>query len=499
MPHKFLQPLAALLLALPQFAAAHDIPHDVTVQAFFKPAGGRLRLLVRAPLKAMRDVEFPLRGPGYLDLARVDASLRDGATVWIADPLEIYEGHRRLPRPRIVEARVSLESDQSFASYDQALAHVTGARLPDSLDVPWNQAMLDVLFEYPIQSGRSEFSIHPRVSHLGLRVVTALRFLPPSGVVRAFEFEGDPGLVRLDPRWHQAALRFVELGFFHILDGTDHLLFLFCLVIPLRRLRALIPVVTAFTVAHSITLIGSAYNVGPDALWFPPLIETLIAASIVYMALENIVGAGQAGRRWMIAFGFGLVHGFGFSFALRQTMQFAGSHLLASLLSFNIGVELGQLLVLVFLIPLLEAFFRFAVAERMGTIVLSALVAHTGWHWMMDRAGRLGQFRFEWPALSAALLAGALRWLMVMVFLAGVVWLVSIISAAGPITSKFREHRAPNQVAGSAQRDDRRILASIRASIEWLRHLFGGHRPSGEGRRAPVSSGEYRAGTPAED
>src|SRR5262249_28324691 len=73
----------------------------------------------------------------------------------------------------------------------------------------------------------------------------------------------------------------------------DHLLFLGCLVIPFRRFRSLIAVVTAFTVAHSITLIASAYNLAPDALWFPPLIETLIATSIVYMALENIVFAAS--------------------------------------------------------------------------------------------------------------------------------------------------------------------------------------------------------------
>ena len=109
--------------------------------------------------------------------------------------------------------------------------------------------------------------------------------------MRAFEFYGDPGLVRLDPRWHQAAFQFVKLGFLHILDGVDHLLFLVCLVIPFRRLRSLVAVVTSFTVAHSITLIASAYNLAPDALWFPPLIETLIAVSIVYMALENIVFA----------------------------------------------------------------------------------------------------------------------------------------------------------------------------------------------------------------
>src|ERR1019366_5266057 len=141
-------------------------------------------------------------------------------------------------------------------------------------------------------------------------------------------------------------------------------------------------VVTAFTVAHSITLIASAYNLGPNSLWFPPLIETLIAISIVYKALENIVGKTSVQRRWMVAFGFGLVHGFGFSFALRQTLQFAGSHLLTSLLSFNIGVEIGQIFMLALFIPALDLLFRFVVAERMGTIILSALVAHTAWHWM---------------------------------------------------------------------------------------------------------------------
>jgi HupE / UreJ protein len=411
------------LLALPRHATAHDIPSDVTIQAFLKPEGQRLRLLVRVPMKAMRDVVFPERGV-YLDLARIDPLLHDAAQVWISDNIQLEEGDRRLPKPTIVDTRVSLESDKSFASYEDALAHVTGAPLPNETNVVWDQTMLDVLFEYPIQSDRAYFSIHPGFERLGLRVVTALRFLPPGGAVRAFEFTDDPGLLRLDPRWYQAAGRFVEGGFLHILDGTDHLLFLFCLVIPFRRMRTLIPIVTAFTVAHSITLVASAYNLAPDALWFPPLVETLIATSIVYMALENIVGAGTAHRRWIITFGFGLVHGFGFSFALRQTLQFAGSHLLMSLLSFNIGIELGQLLVLILLVPALEVLFRFVVAERMGTIILSALVAHTAWHWMIDRGTQLRQFRFEWPELNAALLASTLRWMMVFVALAGAFWLV---------------------------------------------------------------------------
>ncbi len=426
--------LFVFALSLAARVSAHDIPRDVTVQAFAKPEGTRFHLLVRVPLKAIMDIEFPRREREYVDLARIDPSLRDAARIWLANKIELYEGDTRLADPRIVSTRLSLESDRSFATYEEALAHVTGPALPDSTTVFWEQGLLDVLFEYPIQSDRSRFSIHAAFDRLALRVVTALRFMPPGGIVRAYELEGDAGLVRLDPRWHQAMRRFVSLGFFHILDGTDHLLFLLCLVIPFRRLRTLVPIVTAFTAAHSMTLMASAYNVAPDALWFPPLIETLIAMSIVYMALENIVGATGSGsggsgsgiaRRWIITFAFGLVHGFGFSFGLQHTLQFAGSHLLTSLLSFNVGVELGQLVVLALVVPVLDVLFRFVVAERMGTIVLSALVAHTAWHWMTDRFGVLRQF--PWPAVTAAGMATLLGWVMALVALAAIMWLGSLV------------------------------------------------------------------------
>ncbi len=424
--------LFAALLLVCSAASAHDIPVDVTVQILLKPDGHSLNLLLRVPLQAMRDVEFPEVGPGYLDLAHSGTSLHEAASLWIANDLEAYQNDARLPNPQVVETRISLPSDRSFSSYEEALAHLTGPPLPSGTQVYWNQAMLDVLFQYPIdsdigsdiESKKARFSIHPALGRLGEHVVIALRFEPPSGAVRAFEFIGDPGLVHLDPSWTQAAARFVQLGIFHILSGTDHLLFLFCLVIPFRRFRALVPIVTAFTVAHSITLIASAYNLAPDWLWFPPLIETLIAISILYMALENIVGVTSVQRRWMVAFGFGLVHGFGFSFALRQTLQFAGSHLLASLLSFNIGVELGQLFVLALMIPLLDVLFRFVVAERMGTIILSALVAHTAWHWMLERYDVLSRYRFEWPAITPLFLAAAMRWMIVVILMAALLWLL---------------------------------------------------------------------------
>ena len=440
--------LLALLIALflmSSGALAHEIPNDVTIQVFIKPSGDRLNYLVRLPLKAMRDVDFPSKGGGYLDLDRLDALLADAATLWISDFTELYEGDTRLAKPTVAATKISLPSDKSFATYEEALAHVTGPGLGSEANLVWDQVMFDVLFVYRIHSDQSRFSINPDgLGRLGLRTVTALRFLPPSGAVRAFEFLGGDGLVRLEPEWYQASLRFVHLGFDHILDGTDHLLFLFCLVIPFRRFGALIPVVTSFTVAHSITLIASAYNLAPDALWFPPLIETLIAVSIVYMALENIIGGATVHRRWIITFGFGLVHGFGFSFALRRTLQFAGTHMLTSLLSFNVGVELGQLLVLVLMIPALELLFRYAVAERMGTIILSALVAHTAWHWMIERWEILSKFHIQLPDFSAALMATLLRWLMVFVVLAGVYWLFGVLRDRGAREAETKSTLEPS-------------------------------------------------------
>ena len=422
----------ALVLAVPSPAPAHEIPASVTVLAFVKPDGQRLRILVRVPLEAIRDVDFPLRGPGYIDIAGAGPLLRDAVKLWITDYLELYEGDARLGQAGIVATRISLPADRSFADWESALAGVNRRPLPASTELVWQQALLDVLLEYPIASAQSNFAIRPALAHLGVRTATVLRFLPAGGAERVFQFTGNPGLVRLDPRWHQASLRFVALGFRHILDGLDHLLFVLCLVIPIRKMRPLIAVVTSFTVAHSITLIASALGLAPGALWFPPLIETLIALSILWMAFENIIGPRRPQpsardpleRRWMFAFGFGLVHGFGFSFFLSDSLQFAGSHLASALVAFNVGVELGQLFVIALAIPILGFLFRTVVAERMGTILLSALVAHTAWHWMTERASALREHRFQWPAMDLVLLANIARGLMLLLILMGVVWLL---------------------------------------------------------------------------
>ena len=393
----------------------------MTVLAFVKPDGGSLRIVLRAPLEAMRDTHFPERALGYLDLARAEPMARDAAQLWIANFIEAYEGGTRLPDARIVATRISLPSERTFGSYETALAHALGPPLATSVDIPWQQALIDVVLEYPIASPQSDFAIRPLLGQLGIKTTTVLRFVTPAGAERAYQYLGDPGLVHLDPRWYHAGLQFVKLGIQHILSGVDHLLFVLCLVIPFRRIRPLVLIVTSFTVAHSITLVSSAVGVAPDALWFPPLIETLIAASIVYMALENIVGP-KLERRWLIAFGFGLVHGFAFSFALRESLQFAGSHLAISLFTFNLGVEIGQLLVLAVAVPLISLAFKYVLAERIGIILLSALVAHTAWHWMLERGASLKEYQFDWPTFDVAFAASAMRAALVLAIIAAAAW-----------------------------------------------------------------------------
>lgn len=420
----------ALVLASSSAPSAHDVPTDVIVRVLVKPEGDRLRVLVRVPMVAMLDMDFPLHGPGYLTIADADPSLRQAALSWVARDLKVYENDVRLDGQQLVAVRASLPSDRSFADYEQALALVRGPRMAPGIDIVWQQAMLDTLFEYPIESDRSRFSLEPTLARLGQRTQTVLRFVTPDGSVRAFDYRGNPGVVRLDPRWSQAALRFVGLGFEHILDGIDHLLFLACLVIPIRRLRPLVAIVTSFTIAHSVTLIASAFNFAPDTLWFPPLIETLIAVSILYMAIENALDVSPK-RRWLITFAFGLVHGFGFSFALRETLQFAGGHMLTSLLAFNVGVEIGQLLVIVVFVSVAALLFKypFAGREKAGTILLSALIGNTAWNWTLERGGQLLEYDIAGtlPPVDARLLVPSMRWGMLLLIVGTLIWLMSMV------------------------------------------------------------------------
>lgn len=143
-------------------------------------------------------------------------------------------------------------------------------------------------------------------------------------------------------------LAFIADGVKHILEGWDHLLFLFALVLVGGKLRSLIAVVTAFTVGHSLSL-----AIGTFGWWVPPSswIEPLIALSIAWVGVENFF-VEDAAKRWRITLPFGFIHGFGFAGILRER-ALSPSEIPMAVLTFNFGVELGQLAVLVLILPLI--------------------------------------------------------------------------------------------------------------------------------------------------
>jgi len=183
-----------------------------------------------------------------------------------------------------------------------------------------------------------------------------------AGETRQFAFEQ----AARDARFRLAAsparetTSFVRLGIEHILGGWDHLLFLFGLLLRGGSWLALAKIVTAFTLAHSVTLALAVFDVVilPDRL-----VEAVIALSIAFVAAENLFLRPVVSRRWLVSFCFGLVHGFGFSTVLRE-MRLPSQGLLLSLLGFNVGVELGQGLVVALAFPALALIKRTAWERR---------------------------------------------------------------------------------------------------------------------------------------
>jgi HupE / UreJ protein len=397
--------IALGLVVIPRPASAHEFTMESLMNAFVKIEQREAHFVVRVPLHVLKSARFPVRG-SEIDLTNADAAIQR-ALAQLGHEITIWETDRPLA-PSGAIGRLTLPSDRSFERYTDAVAHVARPVAPGTT-IYADQGYLDAHLTYAISAPNSRFMIQTAIApEFKNYLKLAIRYLPLREDGRAMVITSRSGRVALNPTWYQAAAGFVALGIVHILSGVDHLLFLLCLLIPVRSLGEILRIVTAFTVGHSVTLLGSAYDLAPAGAWFPPFVETLIAVSILYMALENILGVDLR-RRWLIAGLFGLVHGFGFSYGLKENLQFAGRHLLVSLFSFNVGIEIGQILVLVIMLPALVVLLRHVLVGRIGMIILSAIVAHVAWHWMIERGDVL--WKVEWPQLDGAGLAVLARWI----------------------------------------------------------------------------------------
>lgn len=433
---KKVQRLASLLFSLilmygltAEPGRAHDLPGDIPISGFFDTTGEQPQLTLRVPLILLTNLNLPKRGPGYLDLANFGDSMTRAEGAILTAFRVSADG--QLLEPSTIDSRISMPSERTFETPEAAAAAIVGPALPVDSNVFWNQGFFDIRIGYPAQTKSAKYALTTELpAGVAERILISLGIINADASMRTLAIDGTSRQIALDPAWYQAGFLFLSKGVEHILIGSDHLLFLICLILPFRaEPRRLLGVITAFTLGHSATLIPAALGMAPDARWFLPLVETLIAVSILYMAVENIIGAG-ARFRWRLAFGFGLIHGFGFASTLTDVVPFAGSHLLTSLIFFNVGIEVGQVLFLAVVIPVLALLFRSGRVERSGIIVISALAAHEAWHWATERAADI---RLDVPIMGDTIFA-ALAWFGIA---------LCLVLAVGAFTTRSRW--APSQ------------------------------------------------------
>jgi hydrogenase/urease accessory protein HupE len=218
------------------------------------------------------------------------------------------------------------------------------------------------------------------IGHRHLATVAVPDGEPAHAVLYESHPEVEVGVSREAGLRGPVALPLFRLGIEHILTGYDHLLFLLGLILVGGRLGPLLVVVTAFTLAHSLTLGLAALGAWAPS---PGFVEPAIALSIAYVGVENWF-VRDASRRWLITFPFGLVHGFGFAGAL-QEISLPASQVPVALAAFNVGVEAGQVAVLAAVLPgILWLSRRRWFADR-GMKAASAAIAAAGLFWFVTR------------------------------------------------------------------------------------------------------------------
>ncbi len=316
-------------------------------------------LLLLSPALAEKAGADELR-PGYLELTQIDA--QHWRMVWKAPVLGGLATHARPLLPAFCKA------GPPSARLDNA-ALVAESRVTCSKDIAGSEVGLsgmEATFTDALM----------RVAPLG-RPVQAERLTP----------DHPTALITAKPNRWQVARTYLVLGVEHILTGYDHLLFVVSLVLLLGNLWVVVRAATAFTVAHSLTLIGT--TLGLIGLPQAP-VEALIALSIVFLAVE-IIKSGEGKPRlseqipWVVAFLFGLLHGFGFAGALRE-IGLPESDVPVALLTFNLGVEAGQLIIVAVCLGAIGLLGRFAPRLlRPATVTATYAIGITASFWFLER------------------------------------------------------------------------------------------------------------------
>lgn len=295
------------------------------------------------------------------------------------EQFRIYKNGTQPDFATLDDARKSFQVDSMFDSFEQP--------------VYVGDTTIDVLLRYNSESAIYNYALSSNLNP-GLpdqdETANLILDYSPSGV-QVFRARGllyEPIVVTRSV--FDAVATFIKEGVVHILEGLDHVLFVICLVLGAMRLKPLLWRVTGFTIGHSITLSLGFYGFVPSGAWFVPAVETGIALSIIYVAAVAVVpGLQQKKGEWTVVGvtgSIGLLHGLGFSFVLQNILQVTSPDIWQSLVAFNLGVEVGQLLIVT------GAWFVFyliglsgAGAAKLNRYLVASVCALTASYWVLER------------------------------------------------------------------------------------------------------------------
>ena len=336
----------------------------------------RIRLLVRLPMPYLVADKL---GPETADGTRAPAPytsnrLEDGKLVHyldadtlrsspeglgriLADGLVLEVGteslQAKLGRIRVWPAR----QQAPFARLDEAESALSGPIYSEEFEATYvGDTVVDAELIYPNDEGHAGYRLRSTLDPgLPGQDDTANLILDHAGkpplIFRVRGLMAQP--IEVSHSVLKAAWTFVKEGVRHILEGADHVLFVLCLVLGASAVGMLAWRVTGFTIGHSITLTLGFFGHVPKGAWFIPLVETGIALSILYAATVALIAVGPRMTTLVTAL-LGLLHGLGFSFVLQEILNLESPNLWQSLLAFNIGIEIGQLLIVLALWPILH-------------------------------------------------------------------------------------------------------------------------------------------------
>ena len=321
-------------------------------------------------------------------LARIgiDLSIEGEKADIEVERIRLYKNGTQPDFATLDDARRAFQDEQTYNVFEQ------GVYVGDTtIDVLLRYTSDDVVYNYALSS-----TLDPGLPDQDATANLVLDY-SPSGV-QVFRARGllhEPVVVTRSV--FDAVVTFIKEGVKHILEGLDHVLFVICLVLGAMHLRPLLWRVTGFTIGHSITLSIGFFGFVPTAAWFVPAVETGIALSIIYVAVVAIlpfirpgsISGWQEKNEWTVVVVTGLIgllHGLGFSFVLQHILQVTSPNIWQSLLAFNIGVEIGQLFIV--MVAVLVFYLIGLIGPRaikVNHLIVASICAAISLYWVVER------------------------------------------------------------------------------------------------------------------